>query len=30
MLGGNFSLRTSPGEGARIRIEIPITEKTLD
>ena len=30
MLGGSFSLRTSPGQGVRIRIEIPITEKTRD
>jgi PAS domain S-box-containing protein len=30
MLGGNFSLRASPGEGTRIRIEIPLTEETRD
>jgi PAS domain S-box-containing protein len=30
MLGGKFSLRTSPGEGTRIRIEIPITEEPRD
>ncbi len=30
MLGGKFSLRSSPGEGTRIRIEIPITEETRD
>jgi len=30
MLGGKFSLRASPGEGTRIRIEIPITEETRD
>ncbi len=30
MLGGNFSLRSSPGEGTRIRIEIPVTEETRD
>ncbi len=30
MLGGNFSLRASPGAGTRIRIEIPITEETRD
>ena len=30
MLGGHFSLRSSPGEGTRIRIEIPITEGPHD
>lgn len=30
MLGGDFSLRTSPGQGTRIRIEIPIREFTRD
>ncbi|MCD6295785.1 MAG: PAS domain S-box protein [Deltaproteobacteria bacterium] len=30
MLGGNFSLRSSPGKGTRIRIEIPLTEETHD
>jgi len=28
MLGGNFSLRTSPGKGTRIRIEIPIRDSS--
>jgi len=27
MLGGTFSLRTSPGQGTRIRIEIPVGEE---
>ena len=27
MLGGNFSIRTEPGKGTRIRIEIPIREE---
>ena len=30
MLGGNFHLRTSPGEGTRIRIEIPIRDSSDD
>lgn len=30
MLGGKFSLRSSPGEGTRIRIEIPIAEGPHD
>ena len=30
MLGGNFSLRTSPGEGTRIRIKIPLKEEIRD
>jgi signal transduction histidine kinase len=30
MLGGNFSLRASPGEGTRIRIKIPLAEETRD
>ena len=30
MLGGNFSLRTSPGKGTRIRIEIPSKESTCE
>ena len=30
MLGGNFSLRTSTGEGTRIRIEIPIRDSSND
>jgi signal transduction histidine kinase len=30
MLGGNFSLRTSPGKGTRIRIEIPIKDSSHD
>ncbi len=30
MLGGNFSLRTSPGKGTRIRIEIPIRDSSND
>ncbi|MBW1734852.1 MAG: PAS domain S-box protein [Deltaproteobacteria bacterium] len=28
MLGGDFSLRSSPREGTRIRIEIPVTEES--
>jgi PAS domain S-box-containing protein len=30
MLGGNFSVRTSPGKGTKIRIEIPITDSSND
>jgi PAS domain S-box-containing protein len=30
MLGGNFSLRTSKGNGTRIRIEIPVKESSHD
>ena len=30
MLGGNFSVRTSPGKGTKIRIEIPITNSFND
>ncbi len=30
MLGGKFTLRTSPGNGTRIRIEIPIKESAYD
>jgi PAS domain S-box-containing protein len=30
MLGGKFTLRTSPGNGTRIRIEIPIKESAHD
>ena len=26
LLGGNFQLRSNPGEGTRIRIEIPFAE----
>ena len=30
MLGGNFTLRTSKGNGTRIRIEIPVKEISHD
>ena len=30
MLGGNFTLRTSKGNGTRIRIEIPVKESSHD
>ncbi|MBW1786137.1 MAG: PAS domain S-box protein [Deltaproteobacteria bacterium] len=30
MLGGSFSIRTAPGKGTRIRIEVPIREEAHD